>query len=204
MLFMRIIKKIKKILRNVYDNILFTKNKLRFGEIGVGTKVESLSYLTNSRNIYLGKDVRIFKNSRIELITAYSGECFMPKLFVGDNAQIHQNCHITCANSIIIEKNVIIVSNVTITDIIHPYEDPYTPINYNKIKTLPVLIGEQTYLYNNVVVLPGSRIGKHCVIGANSVVSGEIPDYSVAVGSPAKVIKKYNFESKKWERVFNG
>jgi acetyltransferase-like isoleucine patch superfamily enzyme len=50
-------------------------------------------------------------------------------------------------------------------------------------------------------VLPGASIGVHCVIGANSVVLSDIPDYSVAVGSPARVVKMYNRSTKRWERV---
>ena len=64
----------------------------------------------------------------------------------------------------------------------------------------PISIGENTWIGENVCVI-GSSIGKHCVIGSNSVVLSNIPDYSVAVGSPAKVIKRYNQITKDWERV---
>ena len=63
-----------------------------------------------------------------------------------------------------------------------------------------VEIGERSWLGENVCVL-GAIIGKHCVIGANSVVTHDIPDYSVAVGAPAKVIRKYDFSSKEWIKV---
>ena len=64
-----------------------------------------------------------------------------------------------------------------------------------------VIIGEGSWLGTNVVVVGKVSIGKHCVIGANSVVTKDIPDYSVAAGIPAKVIKKYDFEKKEWVRV---
>ena len=172
-----------------------------FGSVGYGTIVKKQLIIRNRRRIYLGKNVILFPNSRIELIAQYAGKDFKPKLIIGDNSQIHQNCHIICADCIKIGNNVIIVSNVTITDIIHPYDDPAMPINKQAIKTQPVFIGDQSYLYNNVVILPGTYIGKHCTIGANSLVKGEIPDYSVAVGNPAKVIKQYNFDTKRWEKV---
>ena len=63
-----------------------------------------------------------------------------------------------------------------------------------------VLIDDGTWLGTNVVVVGNVHIGKQCVIGANSVVTKDIPDYCVAAGSPAKVLKRYNFESKEWER----
>ena len=105
-----------------------------------------------------------------------------------------------CASQIRIGKNTAVAANVTITDIHHPYEDVETPIERQDIITKSVLIGEDCKIYNNVVVMPGVHIGKHCTIGANSVVTHDIPGYSVAVGAPARVIKQYNFETKRWEK----
>ena len=64
-----------------------------------------------------------------------------------------------------------------------------------------VVIGEGTWLGTNVVVVGNVRVGKHCVIGANSVVTKDIPDYSVAAGIPCRVIKRYDFEKEEWVRV---
>jgi acetyltransferase-like isoleucine patch superfamily enzyme len=149
----------------------------------------------------IGKNVIIFSNCRIELIEKYEEELFKPQLSIDDYSQIHQNCHITCAERISIGKNVVIVSNVTITDITHPHQDIDIPINKAKLKTLPVSIDDEVYVYNNVVILPGVSIGKHSIIGANSVVNESVPSYSIAVGNPAKVIKRYNFATSTWERV---
>lgn len=176
-------------------------NSRVYKNFGLGSSVGKQLILTHKSSISIGKSVMIYPNSRIELIKKYSHQTFFPELIVGDFSQIHQNCHITCADKIELGRSVIVVSNVTITDIIHPYEDISIPINASPIITKPVKIGDETYIYNNSVILPGSTIGKHCVIGANSVVNSNIPDYSIAVGNPAKVIKQYNFETKKWEKV---
>ena len=63
-----------------------------------------------------------------------------------------------------------------------------------------VRVGEGTWLGHGTIVLPGSDIGRHCVVGANSVVNGLIPDFSVAVGTPASVIRRYS-EAEGWHRV---
>ena len=63
-----------------------------------------------------------------------------------------------------------------------------------------VEIGEGSWLGENVCVL-GAIIGRHCVIGANSVVTKDIPDYSIAVGAPAKVIKRYDFTTNSWQKI---
>lgn len=193
----RIIQILSKILRK----ISFCFYRFQFESIGNGSVINKNITISNRKRIRLGKNVILFSSSRIELIREYEGVEFNPKLIIGDNSQIHQNCHLTCAEQIEIGKNVVIVSNVTITDIIHPHDNVKTPINKAKIKTDPVIIEDEVYIYNNSVILPGVKIGKHAIIGANSVVTNDIPSYSIAVGSPAKVIKKFNFETNSWERI---
>ncbi len=92
---------------------------------------------------------------------------------------------------------------VHITDMNHGYELIDRPISVQNQPEAPVSIGEGSWLGHGVMVLPGSRIGRHVVVGANSVVSGEIPDYSVAVGVPAKVIRSY-VEGRGWIDVRSG
>ena len=80
-------------------------------------------------------------------------------------------------------------------------ESPYDLPDQRPVKTKPVVIGENTWVGENVVILPGSSIGKGCVIGANSVVKGVFPDYCIIAGSPAKIVKRYSFDKKVWEKV---
>ena len=90
---------------------------------------------------------------------------------------------------------------VYISDNLHNYEDINAPVHSQAIKQLnPVIIGEVSWLGENVCII-GASVGKQSVIGANSVVTKDIPDYCVAVGAPAYIIKRYNFETKQWERT---
>jgi acetyltransferase-like isoleucine patch superfamily enzyme len=189
------------IYRYIKDKWNYIFFKIQFGAIGKGSKIGKQILLTNRKSIKLGLSVVLMPNSRIELIRNYAGETFDPEFIVGNYSQIHQNCHITCAEKIEIGNNVVIVSNVTITDIVHPHEDVTIPINKAKLKTLPVKIEDEVYIYNNSVILPGTFIGKHSIIGANSVVNKNIPPYSIAVGNPAKVVKQYNFVTNLWEKI---
>ena len=84
--------------------------------------------------------------------------------------------------------------NVYITDMNHGYEDVDLPISVQNQPETPVFIGDGSWLGHGVVVLPGAHIGRHVVIGANSVVTSKIPDYSVAVGAPARVIRVHDDE----------
>jgi acetyltransferase-like isoleucine patch superfamily enzyme len=170
-----------------------------FKKYGKGSRIESAYYLT-PKYIELGKHVLISKNARIEGVNCYEGVKHNPLIILEDNVAIQQNIHLTCAKSIIIKCNTAIAANVTITDIIHPYEDIETPIERQKIRTKTVEIGADSKIYNNAVILPGVILGKHCVVGANSVVlAGNYPDYSIIVGSPAKIVNQYANE--KWNKI---
>lgn len=148
--------------------------------------------------ITLGKHVTILNGGRIEGVSTYNQSHYNPNIIFHDRVTIQQYCHITCANKIEVGANTAIAAFVTITDIHHPYNDINVPIESQNLKVSPVLIGEDCKIYNGAVILPGVTIGKHVTIGANSVVTHDIPEYSVAVGSPAKIVKKYDFDKNEW------
>lgn len=128
---------------------------------------------------------------------------------IGDNVQINDNVHIAGVNKIIIENNVLIASKVFITDHNHGnysgenQDSPISKPNDRKIFSQPVYIRENVWLGEFVCVLPGVEIGEGSIIGAMSVVTKNIPAYCIAVGSPAKVIKKYDFNMKEWRGIIN-
>jgi acetyltransferase-like isoleucine patch superfamily enzyme len=106
------------------------------------------------------------------------------------------------AGKIDIGAHVVIAPNVYISDHSHKYDDISCPISEQGIdKISRVIIGEESWIGHGAVILPGTNIGKHCVIGANSVVSGNIKDYSIVVGIPANVKKRFNFDTNTWEKV---
>jgi acetyltransferase-like isoleucine patch superfamily enzyme len=110
---------------------------------------------------------------------------------VGDRCVIGRGSHIIGHFSIEIGDEVQTGPYVYITDQNHAYEDPDVPIGRQWPVDRPVSIGSGAWLGTGVVVLPGSSVGRNTVIGAGSVVTGEIPDHCVAVGVPAKVVKRY-------------
>lgn len=126
--------------------------------------------------------------------------CNNPTLKLGEGTVIGNFNHIYATQSIVIENYVLTADKVYISDNLHGYDNPEIPIVQQPIKQIgEVRIGEGSWLGENVCVI-GASIGKHCTIGANSVVTHDIPDYCVAVGAPARVIKQYNFETKQWEK----
>jgi carbonic anhydrase/acetyltransferase-like protein (isoleucine patch superfamily) len=112
-----------------------------------------------------------------------------PVISIGDRCLIGKGSGIVGHLQITIGDDVWTGHHVYITDQNHGYEDLDTPVSRQVMPERPVSIGDGSWLGHGTVVLPGASIGRHVVIGANSVVTGHIPDNSVAVGVPAKVIK---------------
>ncbi len=122
-------------------------------------------------------------------------------IIIGDCTSIGRYCFITAVNRVKIGNAVILSDRVYISDSDHRYENPDIPIMYQSMtKDGEVYIGDHSWIGVGATIL-NCNIGKHCVIGAHTLVIDDIPDYSVAVGTPAKVIKRYSIEGKKWERI---
>ena len=121
-----------------------------------------------------------------------------PVVIIGDRCLIGRGSAIVGHYRIDIGDDVFTGMNVYITDQNHGYEDPDTPIGIQDPQDDPVVIGDGSWIGSGAVVLPGARIGKHCVVAANSVVRGTFPSHSVIAGVPAKVVRAY--DGIKWER----
>ena len=124
-----------------------------------------------------------------------------PVVKIGDRCSIGRSSSIVAHWLIEIGDDVWTGPNVYITDQNHDYRDITRPIGAQAMPERAVSIGSNSWLGTNVVVLPGAKIGRHCTIGAGAVVTGVIPDYSVAVGNPARVVRHYDHEKNKWVRV---
>jgi acetyltransferase-like isoleucine patch superfamily enzyme len=134
----------------------------------------------------------IREGARIELICGSSGR--VPDLRIGHNVNIEQNVHIVCHSRIILGADVSVTANCAIVDVTHPFEG-ITEISKiaDRISDEDsfVEIGEGAVLGFGCVVLPNVRIGRRAMIGANAVVTKDVPDYGVAAGVPAKLLRIY-------------
>lgn len=100
-----------------------------------------------------------------------------------------------------IGRYVFLGQHVSVQGIVHGFEDIDEDPNRQPLLIRPTRVGDYTHLGTNSTLVPGVTIGERCQIGAGSVVTKDIPPYSVAVGNPARVIKQYDFERKAWVRV---
>lgn len=100
-----------------------------------------------------------------------------------------------------IGDDVMFAQNIVLSGLNHGFEDINIVPHLQPVSKAPIHIEDEVWVGANVVIVAGVRVGKHSVIAAGAIVTKDIPPYSVAVGNPARVIKKYNFETKKWERT---
>lgn len=168
------------------------------GSIGSHSYIDHPLRIDGANSIFIGNRVSIKYKSWIasKPLTGTGSS----KLVFEDGCVIGHFNHIFATKSIVLHKNVLTADRVYISDNLHGYEDIAKPIMRQSIVQNGVVeIGEGSWLGENVCVA-GASIGRHCVIGANAVVTHDIPDYCVAVGVPAKIVKKFNFLTNKWER----
>jgi acetyltransferase-like isoleucine patch superfamily enzyme len=176
---------------------LFYKSKFKY--FGNNSSVLFPLNMNGIENISIGDNVKVAYKTWLAAVPHTGAEkC---ELIIGEGTCIGNFNHIYATKSIIIGKNVLIADRVYISDNLHSYENINIPIIHQPIKQIgTVVIGDGSWLGENVCVI-GAKIGKNCVIGANSVVTKDIPDYCVAVGTPAKIIKRYCLETQKWNKI---
>lgn len=149
------------------------------------------------KNVYIGKHCALKGKSNIVLDDGVTVRPYAQiwsgggTVRIGRGSEIGERCRISIANSLEIGEKVLLSPNVYITDCDHEYRNIDVPVIEQGIvqKGQAVSIGDGSYIGINTVIVGNVKIGKHCGIGANSVVTKDVPDYSVAVGIPARVIK---------------
>ncbi len=161
--------------------------------------------IRNKKCINFGKNLTTGKGCRIE---AYPEVLNNICISIGNDVEMNDYVHITAMNKVTIGNNVLLASKIYISDCSHGSysgnqddDSPLTIPNKRKMVIKPVIIKDNVWIGEFVSILPGAQIGEGSIIGTMSVVTGHIPANCIAVGAPAKVIKKYNFETQLWERV---
>ncbi len=174
----------------------------RFGRMGPGSCIVfPATALMNERYIHIGAATMIGPHCTLSAGMAPGQECITdPVVRIGDRCLIGRGSGIVGHLSITIGDDVWTGHHVYITDQNHGYEDRSVPISRQTMPERAVVIGDGSWLGHGTVVLPGAHIGRHVVVGANSVVTGVLPDDCVAVGSPARVVRRY-VDRQGWQRV---
>ena len=187
---------LERIRAKIYTFLLF----YCFHSIGKRSTIYPPLRFGNSKMIRIGDFVTVHPNCWIQTVGEDRPKN-SPKLIVKNHVSIGMSSTISAAHRIIIEDYVLMARNVFISDHLHGYEDVARPISLQPItKVRGVTIGAGSWLCQNSVVLPGVTIGRNCVVGANSVVNADVPDYTVVAGTPARIVKRYDASRRKWMR----
>jgi acetyltransferase-like isoleucine patch superfamily enzyme len=178
-----------------------TRRGQKFGSFGQQSVICFPSNtIFNESFIHIGRNTMIGPQCTLSAGMVPGQQCISERIVtIGDRCLIGKGSGIVGHFSIEIGDDVWTGHNVYITDQNHGYKDVNLPISVQTMPEKPVRIGNGSWIGYGSVVLPGAEIGEHVVIGANSVVTGVIPSFSVAVGSPAKVIKR--FVDNAWQDV---
>lgn len=174
----------------------------RFGSFGDGSIITyPAETLVNVRAIHIGRNTVI--GTYVSLSAGWMPD--QPDLpdrvvGIGDRCLIGRGSTVIGHRSVEIGDDVWTGHHCHITDMNHDYTDVDLPISQQAQPEAPVRIGDGSWLGHGVVVLPGATIGRHVVVGAGSVVHGDLPDLCVAAGVPATVLRRYSPEEG-WARV---
>lgn len=176
--------------------------RIFFGHIGTRSTICKPMYIAHPENMYLGNHVRIREFARLETEVKYNNQILHPKLEIGNDVGFEQGLHLTCGESIKIGNDVTVLPYVMITDCEHEYQDLNTNVIDQKLKTTPVVIGDGCFIGLGARIFPGTTLGEHCVVGTNAVVRGGVYSaYSIIVGVPARVVKRYDTNLKIWKKT---
>jgi len=172
-----------------------------FGAMGKGCTVQSRMRCWNPKDIFLGDRVFIGADAWIDCFRGYLGDKFSPRLEIGDDTTIGYHSHIMVIGHLKIGKHVLIADKVYISDNTHAFEDVTKPVAAQPLLHKRTEIADEVWLGENVCVLPGVTIGRHSVVGSNSVVTKDIPSYTVAAGVPARMLRRYDSNTCQWTKV---
>ena len=170
--------------------------------------------IVNPDRIFLGNDIYLGPNSLLIALTGYPGptmqhpekkgmkQTFDSKISIGSRVTSTGQLQVAAMSEVTIEDDVMFATNVNITDGFHGYTRMDEPYKYQEIiRIQPIRIKQGCWVGQNVVIFPGVTIGEMTIIGANSVVTKSVPDRCIALGSPAKIIKKWDADKADWVAV---
>ncbi len=162
-------------------------HRRRFGSFGPNSILHKPDWIYGPSKIEVGAGVIILHS----IWLSAERSCWDrpgPAITIGDRVGIRPYCTISASESIEIADDVVLSAFTTVIDSDHTFDAGEPNVLWNPSRSAPVRIGRGTWVGERVAILRGSQIGRYCVVGANSVVRGEVPDYSVVAGVPARVV----------------
>jgi acetyltransferase-like isoleucine patch superfamily enzyme len=174
-------------------------HKHQFGGLGWGSWIKRPDQIMGAKRIFIGNKTRIENGFVLYSVGYYAKNFYGGQIVIGNNCYLNRYGNISSASSVTIEDGVVFGSNVFVCDFDHNFRQVQTNINRADLMVRgKVLIKKDAWVGNNVVIQGDVTIGERAVIGASSVVTKSVPDWSVAFGNPARVRKRFDLEKQLW------
>jgi acetyltransferase-like isoleucine patch superfamily enzyme len=171
----------------------------RFARFGERSLIFKPYGILNPHRIEIGSRVIVHPGAMFSVVEEYNGRRHEPWLRIGSGTDIGTGIWFSCVGRIEIGEDNLLANNVLIADSYHEYHDPDVPIIRQPMaEPKPVTIGRGCYIGSNAAILAGVTIGENSFVGANSVVTTSMPDNSVVVGNPARLVRRFDRERGEW------
>lgn len=179
-------------IKNIFEKAIWSIQSKKLKKCGKNTLMRRKFILRGEKNISIGN--KLYCAANCELATwSMPDSKEIPELKIGNNVTMAEGCFISCSNKIEIGDGCLFGVNVFVTDNYHgnnTIEQILIPPNRRNLYSKgPVLIGKNVWIGRNVCIMPGVKVGDYSVIGANSVVTHDIPMKTIVGGVPARVLK---------------
>lgn len=186
----------------------------RFANEPTGFEMKWPRSLVHPERMTIGTDVKLGPNSELKCNVRYPGgwmrhpdgehveQTFEPHLSIGSRVTATASLQIIVFSSVVIEDDVMFAANVFVADGTHASTTPMTPYKYQGVtEPAPVRIERGAWIGQNAVITPGVTIGAMAIVGANSVVTHDVPPRTIVGGVPARVIRRWNDARRSWDRA---
>jgi acetyltransferase-like isoleucine patch superfamily enzyme len=182
----------------------------RFANAPANLRIDTPRRIVNPACISIGDDVSLGPGCLLNAIRRYPGafmagapdverQDFEPSIRIGHRVSATGYLTIGAVDAVVIEDDALLASHIFIGDNLHGTDRIDLPYKYQPLARIaPVTIGRGCWIGEHVVILPGVTVGEFAIVGANSVVTDSIPPRSVAVGAPARVIRRWSDQEAGW------
>jgi acetyltransferase-like isoleucine patch superfamily enzyme len=178
--------------------ILFSR-PVGLAELGSESVFGTPYVIRSPQRVYVGRNVRVEQRALLSVVERNAGQSFSPVLRIGDHTIIGSDLILHCAGEIDIGSRVCIASFVYIGDSFRIYDDPaLAPRDMPVSGPRTVRICRGAFIGVRAVILPGVTIGEGAIVAAGSVVTRDIPDFTVALGNPARVVQSWDKQRERW------
>jgi acetyltransferase-like isoleucine patch superfamily enzyme len=170
-----------------------------YAAFGTGSVIAPPAIVRCPHRIEVGSDVLVMPGSWLSAVEEHRGRTYEPRLVIHDRVHLGRDAVVACAGLVEIGQDVLTADRVFIGDSYHDYRDPDTPVALQTMTDpRPVRIRRGAYLGVGAIVLPGVTVGENGYVGAGAVVTADVPDRSVVVGNPARVVKRWDSAAAEW------